>query len=304
MNILITGGTGAIGRALIATLTQESNQSITVLTRNIENAKKLLGEQLDYTSTLTLDLIEQQDVIINLAGEPIADRRWSNYQKEKICQSRWLLTKQLSALIQQAKNPPNCFISGSAIGMYGRQNQQIITESFTDYHPEFSHQLCQQWEQLALSASNNNNNNQQHTRVCLLRTGIVLNKGFGALKQMLPAFKLGLGGPMANGEQIMSWIDIEDMVNAIIFIIEHPQLYGAINMTAPTPVSNKEFSQTLAQTLHRPCLVKLPKWLLQLLFGEMADLLIYGQHVVPQKLLDAGFTFKHNTLASSLAAQT
>ena len=167
-------------------------------------------------------------------------------KKQILRDSRITITQQISAAINQCDTPPHTFISGSAVGFYGRQSTTVIDESFVDVTPEFSHQLCHDWEQAALQAESIN------TRVCLLRTGIVLANNGGALAKMLPPFKLALGGPIADGQQGMSWIHIEDMINLIIHIINNVQLSGAINMTAPTPVSNSEFSQSLGKVLNRP----------------------------------------------------
>lgn len=295
MNILLTGGTGLIGRSLIPLLfTRNEHANITLLSRSPNKVKRLFGLNVKVITALSLTEVDQQDIIINLAGEPIADKRWTKTQKRKMCQSRWDITQQLSQLIKQSTSAPRLFISGSAIGIYGRQNTQIIDETFTDYHEEFSHTLCAQWEKLALQVSSKN------TRVCVLRTGIVLAKNGGVIAKMLIPFKLGLGGYMASGEQVMSWIHIDDMCAAIIHLIEHNELAGVINMTAPKPVNNKVFSQSLCHALSRPCLFKTPEYFLNLIFGEMAELLIYGQYVVPQKLINLGFSFKYPELSLAL----
>ena len=293
MNYLITGGTGLIGKALIAELSQ-NNVEITVLTRNPKQAKKSLGNHLHFIDELTSSDIENKDVVINLAGEPIADKRWTNAQKNKICQSRWHITQQLADLINKAEAPPSLFISGSAIGIYGRQGNKAINEDYTDFNQEFTHDICKKWEAIALEASS------EKTRVAILRTGIVLATNSGALAKMLPPFKLGLGGPISQGEQIMSWIHYQDMVAAILHIEKSKELNGPINLAAPFAVSNHHFSQALSSQLKRPCFFTTPTLLLKLLFGEMADLLLYGQNVVPTKLLDSGYSFKYPTIEAAL----
>jgi uncharacterized protein (TIGR01777 family) len=287
MNYLITGGTGLIGKAFIDSLPKKSSQ-ITVLTRNKINAKKLLGSEINCVDELSIIDIENSDVILNLVGEAIADKRWSDSQKDKICQSRWRVTQHLVDLINQAENPPSVFISGSAIGIYGRQNNQPINESFEDFHHEFTHHVCSEWENIALAAVTN------QTRVAILRTGIVLAKQSGALGKMIPPFKLGLGGKIGDGKQMMSWIHLEDMVAGISHIEKNETLHGAINLTAPNPVNNYHFTHALASTLNRPCLLSTPAWLLKILLGEMSDLLLFGQNVVPDKLTDSGFSFKYS----------
>ena len=292
MHILITGATGLIGRHLCPELNKE--HQLTVLTRNPANATKRLGENINATDSLEEVDFNNLDCVINLAGEPIVNKRWSEKQKQILRDSRISLTQQISAAINQCDTPPHTFISGSAVGFYGRQSTTVIDESFVDVTPEFSHQLCHDWEQAALQAESVN------TRVCLLRTGIVLANNGGALAKMLPPFKLALGGPIADGQQGMSWIHIEDMINLIIHIINNVQLSGAINMTAPTPVSNSEFSQSLGKVLNRPAKITMPAWVLKLVMGEMADLLLYGQYVQPTKALDSNYCFRYKKLDSAL----
>ncbi|MBB1397507.1 TIGR01777 family oxidoreductase [Pseudoalteromonas sp. SG44-8] len=292
MHILITGATGLIGRHLCPELNKE--HQLTVLTRNPANATKLLGENINATDSLEEVDFNNLDCVINLAGEPIVNKRWSEKQKQILRDSRITITQQISAAINQCDTPPHTFISGSAVGFYGRQSTTVIDESFVDVTPEFSHQLCHDWEQAALQAESIN------TRVCLLRTGIVLANNGGALAKMLPPFKLALGGPIADGQQGMSWIHIEDMINLIIHIINNVQLSGAINMTAPTSVSNSEFSQSLGKVLNRPAKITMPAWVLKLVMGEMADLLLYGQYVQPTKALESSYCFRYKTLDTAL----
>jgi len=293
MNVLITGGTGLIGKALIKTL-KHNNANITVLTRDCVKASKILGNHINFIDELKLSTIENLDTVINLAGEPIANKRWTANQKNKICQSRWNITATLTALIKTAKNPPNLLISGSAIGIYGRQNKKPIDENFTDYNAEFTHEVCSTWENLALDAASGK------TRVAILRTGIVLDRTEGALSKMLLPFTLCLGGKISHGQQMMSWIHMDDMVAAIVHIQQTPSLKGCINITAEHPVSNNVFSRTLAETLKRPSLFTTPAFVLKLIFGEMADLLLFGQNVIPTKLKNSGFNFKYPTITQAL----
>ena len=293
MNILITGGTGLIGRALIESLLGKPVE-ITVLTRNIPAAQNTFPMKVNLIDKLTLGVIEEQDIIINLAGEPIAEKRWSSQQKNKICQSRWLITEQLSHLITQAKSAPSLFISSSAVGIYGRQSQTNIDENFTNYSDEFTHKVCSTWEKIALNTQSAN------TRIAILRTGIVLSNKGGALPKMLLPFKLGLGGKIATGQQIMSWIHIDDMVAAILHIMKTNTLQGVINMTSANPVSNKVFSIALSQSLNRPSFMTTPSFMLKIIFGEMADLMLFGQHVIPNKLLNSKFSFRFSTIENAL----
>lgn len=299
MHILITGGTGLIGQSLIPVLVKKGHQ-VVLLSRNKNTALDKFARPTPHLEGIVDDLdkvnFNQLDAVINLAGEPIVSKRWTREQKQELCDSRWQITRRLVGKIKAAANPPSVLISGSAIGIYGRQNPEPIDESFTGFYPEFSHALCKEWEEIAMQASSD------QTRVCLSRTGLVLSTQGGALAKMLPAFRFGLGGPIGSGKQIMSWVHIEDMVNLLVYLLENETLYGAFNATAPNPVSNEKFSKTLANTLHRPCIFRVPETVLKLAMGEMSDLLIYGQAVVPRKLLDAGFQFRYTELDSALSS--
>ncbi|MCV2883848.1 TIGR01777 family oxidoreductase [Aestuariibacter sp. AA17] len=295
MRVLITGATGLIGSHLIPHLQQQAD--LTALTRNVSRAEMALSNHnMQFISSLaSLSNLNEFDAVINLAGEPIVNKRWTAAQKQRIEESRWGITQQLADLIRASTSPPSVLISGSAIGFYGRQGNEIIDEGFNSPHDEFSHQLCARWEQIALEAASEN------TRVCILRTGIVLSKKGGALSKMLLPFKLGLGGPMGTGNQYMSWIHIDDMISAILFLLSNADCEGVYNFTAPTPVTNSTFSKELARQLRRPCLLRTPSFALKLLMGEMSDLLLTGQRVVPKRLQEAGYPFKYPTLADALA---
>lgn len=290
MNILITGASGFIGQQLVKHLADQ--HELFLLTRNPANSRQQLGGQYQYFTSLDeLDDLNHIDVVINLAGESIVARRWSKKQKQRICNSRWNITARLSQLILQSKNPPQVMISGSAVGFYGRQGDKLIDENAAA-HIEFSHEICQEWERLALNAS-------MKTRVCIIRIGIVLGHG-GALAKMLPPFKLGLGGPIGSGLQGMSWIHIQDIVALISFLMHHPECQGIFNATAPYPVSNGEFAKTLGKVLHRPTLLTTPSLILRLVMGEMSELLTEGQFVIPKHALEAGFKFNFEQLEPAL----
>lgn len=298
MNYLITGGTGLIGSKLISKLKEDQlvqEVNILVLTRNIALAQKKLGATgIKFIDSLKAEHVNHQDVVINLAGEPIANKRWSSTQKNKICQSRWSITEQLATFIKQVENPPSVFISGSAVGIYGRQTKEKITESFTEFNHEFTFHVCNRWEEIALKATSDK------TRVTLLRTGIVLDKHGGALNKLKTPFKLGLGGKVSHGKQMMSWIHIDDAVSAIFHIIKNNNLSGPVNLTAPKALDNAKFSHILAKELSRPCALTTPAWLMQVIMGEMSDLLLYGQDVYPEKILNTGFKFSHQKLPEAL----
>lgn len=293
MKIFITGGTGLVGSHLIPRLLQE-NHTVTVLSRNIEKAQAILGNNLEFCDSLErLTSLDEYDAVINLAGEPIAGKRWTELQKQRLCQSRWQITKKLTQLIKSGENPPQIFISGSAIGYYGNKEDVIITED-TEPHEEFTNKLCKAWEAFAMEAESSK------TRVCLLRTGIVLSSKGGMLAKILPVFKLGLGGTMGSGKQYISWIHIEDMVGIINFLLTAPHVKGAVNMTSPSPVTNKEFSKTLAKVLKRPCIFNVPSVIISLFMGEASTLLLDGQRAIPKKLELNKYQFRYKDIQSAL----
>ena len=292
MKILITGGSGLIGSSLISMLRP---CDVSVYTRNVAMAEQILGHKVQFLSSLThLSNLDDYDVVINLAGEPIVNKKWTDKQKHKIEHSRWSITEDIVTLINAGENPPKLLISGSAIGFYGRQEDNIIDEKFSSAHDEFSHRLCERWEFLAKEAESDK------TRVCILRTGVVITKRGGALQKMLLPFKLGLGGPMGDGSQYMSWIHLEDMLQGIAHLIANESCQGVYNFTAPNPVTNAEFSRELAASLSRPCVFKVPEFVLRLMMGEMADLVIYGQRVIPSRLEESGYKFIYPTISQAL----
>lgn len=290
MNILITGGTGLIGRHFIKAFQQP--YQFTVLTRNSEKAKQCLPQGIE----LIEQLPEQNrfEVIINLAGEPIVDKRWTVEQKEKICQSRWQITEQVVAMIECAKFKPTCLISGSAIGYYGETGNVSTDEEAQVTQIDFAHTLCKKWEDIALKAS-------EYCRVVLLRTGVVLANDGGALAKMRLPFYLGLGGKLGHGQQVMSWIHIEDMIHAIQFCLLTASIKGAINCTSPQTLTNAAFTKTLGQQFNRPTWFNVPAFMLNILMGQGAELLLTSQNVYPQKLLNQGFDFNHSNMKHALA---
>jgi uncharacterized protein (TIGR01777 family) len=293
--ILITGGTGFIGQALVAELLKEQH-TVIVLTRSAQKAAKKLPASVKIVESLSqIDRSTHINIIINLAGEPIANGRWTARKKQEIWDSRIHITNDLVNFIERLQHKPKVFISGSAIGYYGRAHNDASLTEDTAANDEFTHRLCKTWEDTALQAT------QYGVRVCLIRTGVVLGSTGGTLQQMRPSFALGLGGKLSTGQQWMSWIHLHDLLAIIFFAINKDTLSGPINATAPTPVNNAEFSRTLAHALHRPCLFIFPAFLLKLLFGEMAyALLLNGQRVIPKKCLDHGFIFRYPTLAKAL----
>ncbi|QXO16645.1 MULTISPECIES: TIGR01777 family oxidoreductase [Vibrio] len=296
MKILITGGTGFIGRELIKLL---MTHDLVCLTRNSHHARQRLAhvhnDKLTFIESLDdLHDLNRFDAVINLAGEPIADKRWTEQQKQRICDSRWNLTERLVELFHASTKPPHVLISGSAVGYYGDQQEHPFDESLQVSSQRFSHQVCATWEQIALRAQSD------QTRVCIMRTGVVLAPEGGALKKMLPPYRLGLGGPIGSGQQYMPWIHMSDMVKAIVYVLETEHAQGIFNFSAPHPVTNRRFSRCLAQTLKRPHILTTPKWAIRLLMGEASELLFDSIRAKPKKLTELGFQFTYSRVEPAL----
>ncbi|MFM2343545.1 MAG: hypothetical protein RLZZ210_153 [Pseudomonadota bacterium] len=295
MKILITGGTGLIGRAICKELAILGHE-ITVLSRNPNSVAEKCGKNIKAIKSLdeyTPDVIF--DAIINLAGEPIVDKPWTDSRKNSLWDSRITLTEKIVDKIGQAYTKPNVLLSGSAIGFYPNLDTKIINESTqpsNDLH--FGVKICIEWEKSALKANN------LGVRVCNLRTGLVMAKDGGVLQKMLLPFKLGLGSSIGNGMQYMSWIHIDDYVKIIKLLLENQNAVGAYNMVAPNPVTNKEFTKTLAQVLKRPAIFFTPTFLIKLLLGQRAYLLLDSQRIVPHKLQELGYKFEYPNLFDAL----
>lgn len=293
-HILITGGTGFLGQALIRHWLAAGHQ-ISVLTRDPVACTQLLGDKVTAISNLNLlPASSHLDAIVNLAGSPIFSGRWTAQRKQQIRSSRIGLTGQLFEFLQQRSQKPAVLISGSAIGIYGNRADKPLTESTPIISGDFAQQLCDDWEHSALRCR------ELGIRVCLIRTGLVLDHDGGLLQRMLPGFKLGLGGRLGSGKQWMSWIHRHDWVAIADRLLNDDSLEGAFNATAPQPVDNQTFSRKLASHLHRPCWLNLPAPLLKSLLGEMAALVLGSQRVLPARMLDAGFQFRYSDLDTAL----
>ena len=292
MKILITGGTGLIGRHLIPRLL-ELNHSVTVVTRNPAKARQTLDARVNLLKGLNdLHNLNDFDAVINLAGEPIADKRWNEEQKQRLSNSRWQITQRLVELFKASEHPPQVLISGSACGYYGDLGEVVVTEEEPP-HNEFTHKLCARWEQLACEAQSD------RTRVCLLRTGVVLAPDGGILGKLLPLFRLGLGGPIGTGRQYLAWIHIDDMVNAILWLLDN-DLRGPFNMVSPYPVRNEQFAHALGHALHRPAIMRTPATAIRMMMGESAVLVLGGQRALPKRLQESGFSFRWYDLEEAL----
>ncbi len=293
MNILITGGTGFIGSALARSLTRQGH-TVTVLSRTPSKVAAICGPgiaALADLEQLTADALFQ--VIINLAGAPIFASRWSTARKALIRSSRITLTEQLVAGIARMHIKPELLISGSAIGYYGNQGDTVLTEQ-SPPQQDFSHQLCADWEAAAKTAE------QFGVRVCLIRTGLVIAGDGGLLQRMLLPFRLGLGGRLGDGRQWMSWIHRQDWIAIAEAMMNDASMQGVYNATAPHPVRNSEFTQTLARSLNRPALLPVPAWVLKALLGEMSELVLGSQRVLPERLSAQNFKFQYTDLAAAL----
>jgi uncharacterized protein len=303
MRVFVTGGTGLVGARLVRSLVLRQH-SVTVLTRRPVPARALLNTSCailpgDPTQPGPwMETAHQSDAVINLAGENLFNQRWNATVKELIRTSRLTSTD----LVVQAlgRRPPNgtsrpfVLVNASAIGYYGAQGDEALTE---DSPPgtDFLAKLCVQWEHAAQRAV------ELGVRVVRVRTGVVLDKEGGALRQLRPTFQMGMGGPTGSGQQWVSWVHHADLVEILCLALENPAFEGPINATAPHPVRNKEFAHTVAHLLDRPALVSTPRFALRLMLGEAADIVLTGQRVLPAKALALGYSYRFPTLREALA---
>lgn len=292
MRILLTGGTGLIGRALCQHWQRQGHQ-LWVWSRRPDQVPHLCsGAQ----GIAELDALHRTpiDAVINLAGAPIADRPWTPARRDLLWRSRVALTHTLVDWIRQQTTRPGVLISGSAVGWYGDCGEAVVDEYSPSRLPDFGSQLCDAWEQEALKAS------PLGVRVVRLRIAPVLSNQGGMLPRLLPIYKLGLGGRLGSGQQWMPWIHIDDQVRAIDYLLHRPDAEGVFNACAPEPVRNVEFAQTLARALHRPAVIPAPAWSLRLLLGNMSVLLLGGQHLAPRRLQEAGFSWQYPRLQPAI----
>ena len=299
MKIVITGATGMIGSLLVERLDNRLDTSLVLLSRKPAQEIPVANRQwLAWQPGASGEWersIDGADAVINLAGEPIAGKRWSPRQKLILRSSRIEATQSLVEAIGKSKVKPKTLISASAVGYYGPHGDERLNE---DSKPgdDFLSRLCVDWESEAKKAESFG------VRVSVLRTGIVLAKGAGALQKMVPPFKLFAGGPLGSGLQWMPWIHIDDEVGLIEFLLDQADARGPFNGTAPNPVTMAEFSQALGRALNRPSWASVPPSVLALMLGEMADMLLTGQRAMPDAALKLGFQFKYPFLADALSA--
>ena len=294
MKITITGGTGFLGRRLVRRLLAEGHR-VHLLVRH---AKTGFGPDVEcsiwnaYTLAPTTESLADADAIIHLAGEPVA-QRWTPRARRRIRDSRVVGTARLVEAIQALSRRPSVLVSASAIGLYGGRGEETLTETSVP-GKGFLSEVCTEWEKAADAAE------PLGIRVVKLRTGVALGREGGALAQMLTPFQWGLGGPVAGGAQWMSWIHAEDLVSLILFALNKATVRGPVNATSPNPATNAELTRELSRLLHRPALLNIPAWALRMLYGEMAEIVLGSQRVLPQAALDAGFEFKYPNLRDAL----
>ncbi len=298
MNVIITGGTGLIGRALAADLLKEGHEVI-VLSRRPEAyvGRVPAGVRLERWDGRTAEgwghLVEGADAIVNLAGENIAAGRWTAERKRRIRESRVHAGEAVTAAVLAAREKPRVVIQASAVGYYGPHGDEEVDED-TPPGNDFLARVAVDWEASTAPVE------EHGVRRVIIRTGIVLTPEGGALARMLLPFRLGLGGPLGSGRQWFPWIHIADEVGAIRFLMENEATQGPYNLTAPNPVRQREFARALGRVLRRPAFLPVPAFALRLLFGEMADVLLTGQRAVPRRLLEAGYTFRFPDLEPAL----
>lgn len=293
MRIAVTGASGLIGSALFKRLAADGHEVLPVV-RNPEGGKGSLFWD-SVRGEIHPAEWEALDAVVHLAGENIGGGRWSAARKARIRDSRVLGTRLISETLAKVQHPPKVLISASAVGYYGpRASHEELDES-APAGQGFLAEVCRAWEQAAQAAAN------AGIRTCWIRTGVVLSPQGGALEAMLPVFRLGLGGRLGRGDQVMSWIALEDVIEAIVFLLDRDDLSGAFNLAAPNPVSNAEFVRALAHVLRRPALFPVPGLALKVVLGEMAGpLLLTGQRALPRRLLESGFVFRETLLEPAL----
>ena len=297
MNVLIFGGTGFVGRNLTDELLDNGYQ-VFIVTRNRQRTAKDLGheaEVIEWDNNSPLSSINKFgaiDVVINLAGESIGNRRWSKAVKHEILASRIRTTRAIVSAINNHTIEPKVLINASAVGYYGPRQDDEITE-YEAAGQDFLAQVCREWENEAYKVK------CDLTRVVTVRIGVVLGKE-GALNRMAMPFKSYMGGPLGTGNQWLSWIHVKDLTGLIRFVIEHQELIGPINATAPEPLTMRNFCHVLGEVMNRPSWLPVPEFILKIALGQMAEMLIHGQRVVPNKIIGAGFKFRFPKLKPAL----
>lgn len=290
MEILVTGGTGFIGEALVPALCAKGH-GVTVLTRQSDPAQNSDARFIQELPQLEAPI----DVVINLAGASLAAKRWNPAYKEEMVNSRVLLTQRLGEYFRSVEKRPAIWLNASAIGFYGPRGDEALTES-ADTGAGFAAELCRDWEAAAKDAAGD-------ARLCLMRLGVVLDKEDGAYPQMAQPFRMGVANWIGDGEQWLSWVHRDDVVAAMCHAMESADMAGPVNVTAPTPVTSRGFCAAMRKVHRTLVAIPMPGFVMRAMVGEMADeLLITGQKVIPQALLSSGFSFTHTDIDTAIKA--
>ncbi len=292
MKILISGSHGLVGTALIKSLASEGHEILRLVRYAPSSVQEIEWSPDRYS--IALARLEGFDAVVHLAGESIAEGRWTDEKKKRIRESRVKGTRLLGDALANLSQPPKTFVSASAIGYYGDRGDGILTEA-SPPGKDFLSEVCVEWEKATALAS------EKGIRVVNCRFGIILDANGGALKKMLPPFRMGVGGKIGSGQQWMSWIALDDVVRGIKFALANDSIRGPVNFVAPAPVTNARFTKTLGKVLSRPTLFPIPAFGVRLLFGEMADaLLLSSQRVEPALLQTSNFLFQYSQLEAAL----
>lgn len=296
MRIIVTGGTGQLGMRFCHLLAGRGHE-VWVTTRRHGRSPSRAGIQFvtwdGETSQGWGKLVDDVDAVVNLAGENIGGKRWSKSQMELIRRSRALAGKAVVEAVKQAAHPPRVLIQASAVGYYGTTRHTPLDENSSPGEDELAN-ICLDWEASTRPVE------ELGVRRIIVRTGVVLDKTKGALPRMVLPFQFFVGGPLGNGRQVLSWIHLDDQINAMRFLLESPEAEGVYNLTALEPVTNREFGKTLSEVLHRPFWIPVPAFALRILLGDQSKLVLEGQKVLPNRLVEAGYQFKFPHLKSAL----
>jgi uncharacterized protein len=297
MRILISGASGLVGSHLIPVLKEKGHEIFRLVRKTPQSADEVEWDAAQGFAESERAKLENFAAVVHLAGDNVASENWSDEKKRRIRDSRVVGTRVLVDALKPLEKPPKIFVSASAVGFYGNRKDEVITEESAKGQG-FLPDVCEEWETEARRAAA-----EFGARVVIPRIGVVLAKDGGALEKMLTPFKFGVGGTVGSGRQWMSWIALEDLIRIIVFALENENLNGVVNATAPNPATNEEFTDTLGRVLNRPTILPVPAFAVKLMFGEMGErLLLEGARVVPKKLLDAGFEFKHPNLEEAMKA--
>ena len=303
MRVVVTGATGLIGRAVVRQLGQRGD-AVVALARDAASAQSKLGPAVEVhewaepkAARPPTAALEGADAVVHLLGEPVA-QRWSDGARREIRDSRVLGTRNLVEGMRQADAAPRVLVSQSASGYYGPRGHEPVDESGAPASDDFLAGVVVDWEAEAREAEGFG------VRVATMRTGVVLAQGGGALEKMLPPFKLGVGGPVAGGQQYVPWVHVDDVVGAILFALDDERLSGPVNVSAPEPVTNKRLSQALGKALRRPAFMPVPAFAVRLLYGDMAAIVTTGVRMVPKRLQELGYQYRRPDLEDALRDAT